>query len=210
MVRSSPCHYTPRGRRIEDSHDPPGITLGYHCAHAYASTSEDTIAALPATLKGIDKVVHSCFTATDLPVRLRHILDMDAEQKNACLSSYLECDRENRGWRGTTNIAPDTPVMDVLKKRYKKVESEDSTYYEQIDFNDDNDDIALLADSLVPVTTSHWGLYDGDTVDFLDEWGENSALYEVLWLNKQHDSHVNQAMALVHGAVSVSFSISLV
>ncbi len=62
----------------------PGAMLGYHCSHAYPHTSKDTIAALPATLKGVDKVVHTCFAATNHSVRLRHLLDIEVDEDGIC------------------------------------------------------------------------------------------------------------------------------
>lgn len=52
-----------------------GNTLGYHCVHAYPHTIKAMFETLPATLKGIDKLLFESLSQLGLKVRLRHELD---------------------------------------------------------------------------------------------------------------------------------------
>ena len=55
-----------------------GAIIGYHCTHAYPHTTKEMITTIPATLKGVDKVVYACFAVTKARVHRRHMPDIES------------------------------------------------------------------------------------------------------------------------------------
>ncbi|OAP60608.1 hypothetical protein AYL99_05610 [Fonsecaea erecta] len=162
-----------------------GVTLGYHCVHAYAHTSRDTTAALPATLKGVDKVIYACFRATKLPVRLRHVIAMRKSSRNQCYEDLLE-----RYW------TEDPARVEDLKPLYQRKEQNGWGIWKLQDKHA-KPDFELLADGLVLSTYTRAGLFeDHQWIDILDGWTRDISVKQVRWLNTA--SH--KELALVHGA----------
>ncbi|KIW95400.1 uncharacterized protein Z519_03984 [Cladophialophora bantiana CBS 173.52] len=190
-------HHSLRTLLAEPGFCKNGLTLGYHCAHAYAHTSGDTIPTLPATLKGVDKVVYTCFAAANLPVRLRHLLVLDKRDR----SDYYGYILSGYGTEDSDRIRD-------LKELYqrKEVEGYGLKYYvwDPVDKNQPVD-VDLLADGLVPFDYTDAGLYDGESlIPIIKKWSRDFGVKKVKWLNTP--SH--RELALVHGAYGNQASIA--
>ncbi|KAH0844910.1 oxidoreductase, 2OG-Fe(II) oxygenase family protein [Fonsecaea pedrosoi] len=167
-----------------------GLLLGYHCAHAYAHTSGDTIAALPATLKGVDKIVYTCLAATKLPIRLRHSL---AIYKSERLWYYMNLlDVYGR---------KDTDRFDDLKRFYRREDTEGGhgrvfTNWQPLHKNQ-NVALDVLSEGLEPWKATDSGMSEGlESTYILSDWARDFSVRQVKWLNKPG----HREMALVHGA----------
>ena len=188
-----------QGRRL--NHPSLGTILGYHCAHAYPHTSEDTIPTLPAVLKGIDKIVYSCFTATNHPTRLRHLLDPNRLHENMGYNDFYAT------WLAKENPANSDHRLDGLRHLYHYAEDEyNKAYrpdapprYSWENINGEYGEIFVLADKLVPFKFTESGMCEElGTGDIIEEWTKDLSIQKVKWLNKP----THQELALVHGAVS--------
>ena len=175
--------------------------LGYHCAHAYPHTSGNSIPTLPAVLKGIDKIIFTCFAATNHPVRLRHLLEFHENNDD------IDDTGNDQYGRLLNRFDADSSRFRALKNEYRRVEDEEARYYgrgryqyswEKID-EDKPTDVALLSYELVPMKHSEVGIdREIDLDEIIETWTDNFSFGKVKWLNKP--SH--QELALVHGAVS--------
>jgi hypothetical protein len=67
-----------------------GGHLGIYCQHAYAHTHSDNTKAFPAILKGADMAVYTVFSALDLKLQVRAILDTDTRGFNDYFENYKE------------------------------------------------------------------------------------------------------------------------
>ena len=133
---------------------------------------ETSFKQLPATLKGMDKIVFESLSRLDkVQVKLRHNLEHDfdwdderfAEKKEEYESDY---DDDN-----------DFPLSHVKQKG----------------------DRAILSKHLVPFRLTEAGLYDdGEDDEMASEWDAKHTIEHVVWMNRPN---VDQP-ALVHGTVS--------
>jgi len=175
--------------------------LGYHCAHAYPHTEKETINTLPATLKGVDKVVYECFFATQFNVILRHMLDLPTDYDFGYGETPIECllgiNQEYNPGEPPQHLANMFEWVENDYAKYKcnkwRIKTESRR----------RGDLAVLADRLEPLRLTDAGLEENMSYrEIVEEWTSNYNVNCVKWLNEpsQHQP------ALLHGAVSTRVS----
>jgi hypothetical protein len=77
-----------------------GGTLGFHCAHAYAHTTDHNIVRLPFALKGVDVVIYTVFRSLGLKIEIRPVLE-EIEDEYYQDQRHYESDEEGGDLVGT-------------------------------------------------------------------------------------------------------------
>lgn len=181
----------------------PGARIGYYCVHAYPHTRRETIEALPATLKGADKVVYECFFGTGASVSVRHVLDMEIGE----LEEYVH--EGNDVFKQILDNADtqDIPRFKDLLEDYRRVEVTGWNNWKALAWmRKDNyedaehpwhEEVAITA-GLTPFKYTNVGMSEEDSIDIVNEWNSNFTVEKIKWLNQPSTTE----MAMVHGAVS--------
>lgn len=171
-----------------------GLILGYHCSHVYPHTNESIVDTLPAALKGVDKLVYDCFSATGLQLNVRQALDYDLD---------LEANRQFQRVVGPRSRAADrNGPWRGLRDVYTLAQTAEGPCLFMKPQPDDGARLAILSNKPVPVKLTDEGMYeDAEDSDIIEAWTKDFEVVRVRWLNDQGDKQ----MALVHGAVSGSY-----
>ncbi|KAK5938302.1 hypothetical protein PMZ80_009272 [Knufia obscura] len=170
-----------------------GLTLGYHCAHAYPHTEESAIKTLPATLKGVDKLVYECFFASTFKVTLGQMLDLEYDEYEDPVASILDINTKHSDHYTKENHPPEG-FEDV----FERIEHPSwGTVWERKAENRRQGDLVVMADDLVPLQFSDAGMYDSLSYrEIAEEWTGDFNVACVKWLNEPSHSQP----ALLHGA----------
>ena len=128
--------------------------------------------ALPAALKGPDKIIYESLSQLGLDMKLRHSVNIDS----------LEYDEEEEEYRyGPTVEEPHEDDSEFgLRKRQQKGE------------------IVYLANGLVPFAVDHRFSGDSTNTELARRWNPSHTVEPVLWLNRS----THEQPALIHGVVT--------